>query len=380
MADLVPSGSYALIKGRIGLLAVDRARNIARRYAIKLTTDLFGYHVLERAWGRVGGWTAAKRISFVDLTLAERVVAGHLRRRASAGRRIGVADRPVEARMKVILALVAVLIPAVPAGAWGNRGHRAIADIAWTELTPAAKRDVAQLLAGAPDLATPTCPVASFEDGATWADCVRARYRGRYGATATWHYVDVSICRPFELPEDRDARFIVARYERELAVLADASAPSGARLEALLWVEHLVGDLHQPLHVGDAGDRGGNEVSVYPSLGRYPVNLHAEWDHVLVDDAVRGLPGGVAALAAGASDTTHGGSRVTSAAAWARESWELARRDAYPQSRLGPGPCVGENGPVEVGADYRAAAIPIVRRQLEQAGIRLAVVLNGVFR
>ena len=86
---------YNLVGDRLELLAVDHGRNVARRYSVELSEDLFGFHVLETAWGRVGGWTAAKRVLFADRRDADRVVAGHLRRRATAERRIGVAYRPV---------------------------------------------------------------------------------------------------------------------------------------------------------------------------------------------------------------------------------------------------------------------------------------------
>ena len=274
---------------------------------------------------------------------------------------------------KFALSLIVALVASAPAHAWGKLGHRAIADIAWTQLTAAARRDIEGLLALAPQLATPACPVGSFEDGATWADCVRSQYHDRYALTASWHYVDVSICRPFELPDDRDARFIVARFESELAVLANRRNPPAARLEALLWVEHLAGDLHQPLHVGDAGDRGGNEVPVYPSTGRYPLNLHAEWDRNLVEDAIRATPGGVAGLAAAASTMEPPGG---AAATWARESWEIARRDAYRRPRFQARTCEGQRTPVDIDAEYGATAVSVVQRQLERAGVRLAVTLN----
>ena len=274
---------------------------------------------------------------------------------------------------KLALSLIVALVASAPAHAWGNLGHRAIADIAWTQLTAAAKRDIEGLLALAPQLATPACPVGSFEDGATWADCVRSQYHDRYVTTASWHYVDVSICRPFELPDDRDARFIVGRFESELAVLANRRNPPAARLKALLWVEHLAGDLHQPLHVGDADDRGGNEVPVYPSTGRYALNLHAEWDRNLVEDAVRATPDGVVGLAAAASTMEPPGG---AAATWARESWEIARRDAYRRPRCQAGTCENRQTPVEIDAEYRATALPVVQRQLERAGVRLAVTLN----
>lgn len=280
--------------------------------------------------------------------------------------------------MRAVLVLAAAAIAiASPARAWGDRGHRAIADIAWTQLTSASKRDVAQLLAAAPELATPACPVGSFEDGATWADCVRSRYRDSYAGTAKWHYVDVSVCARFRLPDDPEARFVVARYRREAAILADRTQPRVVRLEALLWVAHLVGDLHQPLHVGDAGDRGGNKIEVYPQNGRYRLNLHAEWDRVLVDETIEQTPDGIARMAVDADRAAKAARRNGgSPEVWARESWELARRIAYSDPA---GRCGRTAAPVEVGDAYDRAAVPVVRDQLERAGVRLAVVLNSAF-
>ena len=87
--------SYALTHGRLELIAVDHAHNINRRYSVEVSEDLFGALIVETAWGRIGGWTAAKRVSFVDRAGADRVAIGHLRRRATAAKRIGVAYRPV---------------------------------------------------------------------------------------------------------------------------------------------------------------------------------------------------------------------------------------------------------------------------------------------
>jgi len=277
-----------------------------------------------------------------------------------------------------VLGLIIALTLGTPAAAWGNRGHRAIADIAWTQLTPAARHEVAELLAAAPALATPVCPVGSFEDGATWADCVRSKYHYRFAATSTWHYVDVSVCLPFQLPADPDGHFIVERYRRELAILRDRGRPSAERLEALLWVEHLIGDLHQPLHIGDAGDRGGNEANVYPQSDRYPLNLHAEWDRILFDDAVRASPDEVAGLATAALGVT-GRERKRPPAEWARESWEIARRVAYGQSPVSAR-CAGDQSAIDVGDKYRSAVVPTVERQLERAGVRLATVLNNMLK
>jgi hypothetical protein len=279
--------------------------------------------------------------------------------------------------VRQILGFAVALTLATPASAWGDRGHRAIADITWTQLTPSARHQITELLAAAPALATPACSAGSFEDGATWADCVRSNYHERFAATSTWHYVDVSVCRPFKLPADPEGRFIVERYRREVAILRDRDRPLVERLEALFWVEHLVGDLHQPLHIGDAGDLGGNEVNVNPQSGRYPLNLHAEWDRVLVDDAVRETPGGVAGLAAASKGVA--GRYERSPAKWARGTWEIAQTVAYGNSAIA-GRCAGDKRQVEVGDDYRSAAVPIVEMQLKRAGVRLAAVLNEALK
>ena len=94
MPSFLSPAPYALSDGRLELIAIDETRNIHRRYAIELSEDLFGCHILETAWGRVGGWTAAKRVSFQTRAEADHIVQYHLRRRATAERRIGVPYRP----------------------------------------------------------------------------------------------------------------------------------------------------------------------------------------------------------------------------------------------------------------------------------------------
>jgi predicted DNA-binding WGR domain protein len=81
--------------GRLELVARDLSRNINRRYGIEHCVDLFGVHLVETSWGRYGSWGQSKRHAFDDLAGAERAVSNHLRRRARAPRRIGVAYQVV---------------------------------------------------------------------------------------------------------------------------------------------------------------------------------------------------------------------------------------------------------------------------------------------
>lgn len=94
----VPAGTFPTAlprSGRLELVARDLTRNINRRYAIEHSVDLFGTHLVETSWGRYGTWGQTKRQAFDSLAGAERAVTTHLRRRARAPRRIGVAYRAV---------------------------------------------------------------------------------------------------------------------------------------------------------------------------------------------------------------------------------------------------------------------------------------------
>lgn len=145
---------------------------------------------------------------------------------------------------------------------WGGMGHRVIARVAAGRLSPAAKQEVRRLL-GQETLAKVS----------TWPDEVR---RDR-PATAPWHYVDIpiydSVYRPDKVCE---SGCVISALEAQREILADRSRPRAERAEALKWVVHLMGDLHQPLHVGDRGDRGGNDVRI--SYDDKPGNLHGLWD------------------------------------------------------------------------------------------------------
>ena len=279
--------------------------------------------------------------------------------------------------LSVVLLTVNLTAPAL---AWGDRGHRTTAKIAWRQMTPQARNGVNDLIASADVLATPACRVSDFSDASVWADCVRSRYKERFYATSKWHYIDIPVCdRAFRLPADPDNRFVITRLEREASVLADRSQPRARRLEALMWVAHLIGDIHQPLHVGDRSDRGGNEVQIRSPRDHRDVKLHAFWDSELVDDAL-GSEGGIEGMMADAAAARRSPAVVAvPPEGWARESWNLSRTVAY--GLLGGDiACPGGAGEATVSDQYVAQSGAIVRQRLELAGVRLALLLNQSFR
>ena len=249
------------------------------------------------------------------------------------------------------------LTTAVPARAWGPAAHRIIARVAADRLDPAAERGVAALLGD-----------RSLADIAVWADDVRDARPD----TSRWHYVDIPVGRHEYRPardcrSERHGDCAIAAIARFRAVLADRRAGTRTRREALEFLVHLVGDIHQPLHCADDGDRGGNEVDVF--LLRRPTNLHAVWDsglvaaaHLSEDAYVRRLDEWLAH-----ADVPHlSGGTV---ADWALECHDVAVEHAYvlPANR-------------RLGAAYVRDNAPVVDRQLALAALRLARVLNEAFR
>ena len=171
-------------------------------------------------------------------------------------------------------ACVAALGLSAPASAYWEYGHETVAEIAMANVKPATRIAVRRLLAKTAILDTPECPATTVEGASTWADCVKKLKnpdgKPRFGYAYTWHFQDVNICKPFSLVEPcKDGNCVSAQIERDVATLRDRHAPQKDKVQALVFLIHFVGDLHQPLHAGEKDDKGGNDRRVArPSLPR----------------------------------------------------------------------------------------------------------------
>jgi hypothetical protein len=261
----------------------------------------------------------------------------------------------------IAAALVISLIPSC-CFAWGAEGHRAIAEIAADELTDAAKQQVVKLLGG--DDAN-----VAMMDVSTWADEIRRRRPN----SAPWHFVDIPIGSAGYDPR-RDCQnddCVVAQIERDEKIVGDRTTAPGERAEALRFLIHFVGDIHQPLHAADNGDRGGNKVRLL--LRRHHTNLHAVWDV----DVVRYLgrtPEEVASrLERKSTPAEQKEWQSGTPADWANESFQIANRDIYPAIHPGD---FGDQ--IVLPPDFSARESSIVSKQIERAGVRLAWILNHI--
>ena len=272
----------------------------------------------------------------------------------------------------------ALLLGAPGCYAWAPQGHRTIGAIADRLLTPAAHAAVLQLLADDRDKFGNLSGRTTLEAVSVWADEIR----GTPAERPAWHYDDIPVCGAADKARYcPDGQCNTAQIERLSAVLADGAAPPRERNEALKWLVHLVGDIHQPLHAADNADAGGNRVEVVLEgvRTRGHENLHRAWDNDLVQLALHAHgrqrpPGDSAALAAEAARLER---EVGSgdAEGWARESNNLARNVAY---RF-PGFACNRvpRGVVRLDAPYLADAELVVRERVLLAGARLATLLNS---
>jgi hypothetical protein len=273
--------------------------------------------------------------------------------------------------------LLAMWIATFPALAWGPQGHRTIGAIADRLLNAHARAVVADLLRGDLDKYGEPSHRTTLEAVSTWADEIR----GTPASHPAWHYDNMPVCGREPRGEYcREGECNTAQLERLIGVVSDTRATHHERNEALKWIVHLVGDIHQPLHAADNDDEGGNAVAVVLAgvRTRGRTELHGVWDSELVRLALRTrntrqAPANMAALATAAERLRQSRGQGTPEQ-WARESNELARRVAYHYAGFA---ChVRPRRTIVLDVDYQRAAEQVVRDQLLLAGARLAAVLN----
>lgn len=279
---------------------------------------------------------------------------------------------------RVLLALCAFL-PAAPASAWWDYGHKTIADIAQANVRPATRAAVEALLAKQALLETPTCPVGTMADASVWADCVKARpLRDRFSYMSDWHFQNADACRPFDLKaECRGGNCVSAQIDRQMRLIKDKTVPERERLQALVLLIHFVGDLHQPLHGADNdGDAGGNgRRSDYGIVQYDRLNLHLIWDGYLAERSISTPP----SLIRTYPETERARLSAGTVEDWSREDWEIARAQVYPTA-YGADYCkIPKDKRGAISNASIEALVPVVRGQVEKGGLRLARLLDEAF-
>jgi hypothetical protein len=236
---------------------------------------------------------------------------------------------------------------------WGQTAHRVTGAIAEQYLTDEARIAIQKIL-----------PDESLAEASTWADEMRSDPGVFWQKTASpWHYVTVPSGKTYGdigAPKRGDAVSALAGFRE---TLLDQKARRVDKQLALRFIVHLVGDLHQPMHSGNGKDRGGNDFKV-KFMGNSS-NLHRVWDSDLVNHQKLSYSEWVSWLNDKITESEANSWKVTDPQVWIAESAEI-RDTVYPATN-------------SVSWDYIYSNMPIVKRRLQQAGIRLAAYLNEVF-
>lgn len=249
-----------------------------------------------------------------------------------------------------LVALVGLaLASAGSAYGFGVAGHSIASSVASSRLCAQAGEAVARLGGG-----------QSLGQLSRWADQIRSVPTWEH--TAPWHYMNVPDDEPlarYRTPESGDVLWAIDEFTRRLG---DETLAREQRVNALRFLVHFVVDIHQPLHVGRAADRGGNAVTFRVDGER--TNLHRLWDSGIIarESGPRDrYTASVIALARAHADEWAEAPPLE----WATESKEL-RAFVYDF----------DGAP---GAAYLDEAGRLLQRQLARAGVRLAATLNGIF-
>jgi hypothetical protein len=245
--------------------------------------------------------------------------------------------------MKRYLSLIFLLSVGLILISWGIIGHRTVAQIAENHLTPQA-------------------------DVSTWADEVRSD--PEYKSTASWHFLNLPLglnyaqfVEAVKSQQNENVYSALLKCEHEIG---DKNVSWDKRKADLKFIVHLIGDLHQPMHISRAEDKGGNTIQVqFDGKG---TNLHSLWDSKLIERQ------GLSYTEMAKSYDTATPEQISEwqhddVLKWVYESYEISSQ-LYTEVEKG----------TKLDDDYYIKHIPTVRQRIEKGGIRLAGVLNELFK
>ena len=240
----------------------------------------------------------------------------------------------------------------IKAGSWGLTGHRVVGQIAESYLSKKAKKQVTIILG-----------TESLADVANWMDKIKSE--PSYDFMYNWHFVTIPDGQTYESSAKEPKGDVLWAINKFIDELKSDTLSLDQQQHALKSLVHLVGDIHQPLHVGNGNDKGGNDIKL-----KYfwkSSNLHRVWDSGMIDGQSLSYTEYVKRISH-ANKEQVAEWQSASVTAWAMESMAM-RKSVYE---------IGEEKNINYRYDYDHIAE--VDQRLLQAGIRLAGVLNDIYK
>tara|TARA_B100001109_G_C18854517_1_gene470977 strand:+ start:1009 stop:1773 length:765 start_codon:yes stop_codon:yes gene_type:complete len=244
-----------------------------------------------------------------------------------------------------------LLIISVSCFGWGQTGHRVVAKVAQNHLSKKAQKAIHQLMGH-----------ESLVEASTWMDDIKSD--NNYDHTHAWHYVTIPDGQHYHAVEKSEKGDAFEAIERMIQILKDESADQKSQVEALRMLVHLVGDIHQPLHVGNGEDRGGNDVKINWFYDKS--NLHRIWDSEMIESKQFSYSE-LSTLIDHPKEELDGLYYNTDINQWITEAMNL-RPQVYE---------IGEKD--YLSYEYMYENWETVKIQLHKAGVRLAAILNDIY-
>lgn len=258
-------------------------------------------------------------------------------------------------KIKFIFLLIGLSISSITMASnplWGPTGHRTTGEIAQKHITKKVKKKIEKLLKG-----------ESLAFVSTYADEIKSDRK--YSKYYTWHYVNMPLDSRYEDAEKNPKGDLVTGINTCISILKDKNSSNQDKVFYLKLLVHLIGDLHQPMHIGRKEDKGGNTIQVQ-WFGR-GTNLHRVWDIHMIEEwkmSYTELANNTECLSKAQVEAIQQGSIID----WVHDTHKLSKI-AYESVK------VGEN----LRYRYSYLHFGTVRKQLQKGGIRLAKLLNDIF-
>lgn len=257
---------------------------------------------------------------------------------------------PMKKKLPITVLLLALIFHSEPAKAWGATGHRAVADIAYQNIKPETRRRIDALL-----------QYESLANGSTYADDIKSddKYKKYY----SWHFVNFAAGETYEQSSKNPEGDVIVGINTSLEKIRNTHDRQ-EKIFYLKMLTHLVGDLHQPLHVGHAEDQGGNKVKV--TWFGQSSNLHSVWDSKMLDSydmSYSELSRELMIWPAAEKKQLQDGTLID----WVSESQKMAQQ-VYASAPDG----------TALSYPYQYQWLPVAKMQLRKGGLRLAKVLDEI--
>lgn len=235
---------------------------------------------------------------------------------------------------------------------WGQTGHRVVGQIAYMNLTKKAKKNIEKLL-GKEGLAI----ISTFADDIKSDD--------QYNDFKPWHYINFEGDESYEDSKKNPKGDLIVGIQKCKDILLDPNSSKEDKIFYIKFLVHLIGDLHQPMHIGKASDRGGNSIKLKWFWKN--ANLHSVWDSKMIESF------GMTYSELSSNLNNHSKKQVEaiqkgSVLDWVNET-RLTTNEVYKSAKDGD----------ELSYRYMYDHFETVKTQLGKGGLRLAKVLNDIF-